>query len=186
MSLNNLLIKFKTKITTIKRYSVNELPDRTKIFLSALWVWIYISFYINKVIGYIFIFVLTYTPDSCIIFHPKLIKKQKNIPEILDAKLGEETITNKLKMLVKSQWDSDIPESGGVNVKNLVSKYPALSTSVIWIAYLLEVDKKIQEMSDEEIGKSIKCMLINISDKSIYRDSSVEIKEELLFGEIPF
>lgn len=174
------------KIKKIKDYSIKDLPDRTKIFLSALWFWVFIAYYFNKLFGCMLGFVLNYTPDSCVVFHPKLLTEKKDTPKILDARLGEEEITNKLKMLVNAKWDSEIPELGGVNVKDLVSNYPALSTSVIWISYLFEMDKKLKNMSDEEIGKSIRCMLINVSDKVIYREPSLETEEDILFGEIPF
>lgn len=178
------LIKYFDRVKKIKNYCITDLPDRTKIFLSALWVWVYIGYYFNKIIVCVLGLVLTYTPDACIIFHPKI--KNENIPKILDARLGSEHITNKLKMLINLKWDSEIPDAGGLNVKDLVSNYPALATTVIWVSYLFEADKHLQQMSDEEIGKSIRCMLINITDKAIYRDSSLETEEEILFGEIPF
>jgi hypothetical protein len=178
------------KIRKIKDYSLTNLPDRTKIFLSALWFWVYITFYLNKLIGCMLGFILTYTPDSCIIDYSKILKEKNNpntnIPEIIDAKLGNESITNKLKMLVQSQWDNEISDLGGINVKDIVSKYPALSTSVIWVSYVFQLEKKLQTMSDEEIGKAVKYMLISITDKAIYKESTLENEEELIFGEIPF
>jgi hypothetical protein len=41
-------------------------------------------------------------------------------------------------------------------------------------------------MSNEDIGKTVKYMLINISDKTIYRDATLDTDEKILFGEIPF
>jgi hypothetical protein len=181
--LNNIFIFFKKKINNAKK---NILTFRTNIFFLSLWCWVYISFYFNKVINYILSFILTYASDSCIIFHPKILTKKNNVPEIIDAKLGEETITNKLKMIIAYQWDSDISESGGINVKNLLSIYPALSTSVIWIAYSFYSDKNLQTINDESIGKYTKFMFLYINDKFIYRKSLLEDGEDLLFGEIPF
>ena len=196
----SIYTKTKNRLSEIKKYSLDKLPDRTKIFLSALWFWVYLTFIFNKFIGCVLGFVLTYTPDSCI--NPSLSsslsfslpssnsnilnKKEDEVPQIINAKLGTETITNKFKMLMKSQWDNEISDLGGINVSDIVSKYPALSSSVIWISYLFKVDKKLQTMSDEEIGKAVKYMLINITDKVIYRESSLEDEEEILFGEIPF
>lgn len=186
--MHNIITKFKR----IKDFSMKDLPDRTKIFLSALWFWAFIMYYFTKIVNCMLGFVITYTPDSCIIYHPKMIynknkshNKNSKKPKILDAKLGEESITNKIKMLVDLNWDDTI-ECGGVNTKKLMDKYPSISTSILWIAYLFEMDEKIENMSDGEIGKSIKHMLINISDKAIYRESSLEEREDILFGEIPF
>ena len=41
-------------------------------------------------------------------------------------------------------------------------------------------------MSNEDIGKTVKYMLINMSDKTIYRESTLDTDEKILFGEIPF
>jgi len=186
MTTSKLFGQVKNKIGNLKKYSISDLPDRTKIFLSAMLFWAYMAFYFNKLIGCMLGFILTHTPDKYIIYNPKLPKKTVKTLEIIEAKLGPDTITNKLKLLVNSHWDDDILDFGGVNVKDLVSNYPALSTSLIWVCYILEMDEKIKSMSDEEIGKSVKHMLINISDKSVYRKSTLEDAEELLFGEIPF
>ena len=184
--------KFTKRLCIIKNFSIKDLPDRTKIFLSALMFWVYVMYYFNKVVGCILGFVLKHTPDSCIIYHPTVVKaitkKEPDVskPDILDARMGAEIITNKLNMLIKTHWDTEINDLGGVNVKDLVSKFPALSTSVIWIAYLFDLDKKLQSMSNEDIGNTVRYMLINLSDKTIYRDSTLDTDEEILFGEIPF
>lgn len=184
--------RFVRRLRIIRDFSIKDLPDRTKIFLSALMFWVYVMYYFNKVVGYCLGMVLMYTPDSCIIYHPNVVKaitkKEPGVikPDILDARMGTEVITNKLNMLINTQWDNEIDIFGGVNTKDLVSKFPALSTSFIWIAYLFELDKKLQIMSNEDIGKTVKYMLINMSDKTIYRESTLDTDEKILFGEIPF
>jgi hypothetical protein len=175
------------RLIRIKNYCFTNLPDRTKIFLSALWFWIYITYYFNSMICYFLKIILMNTPDSCIAFQSKLIKKKENTPEIIEATLGKEIITNKIKLLINLCWDKEISDVGGLNIKDLVSKYSSLSTSVIWISYLFNLEKKMQDMTDEEIGKKVKYMLINITDKIIYRDDgSACDDEEIIFGEIPF
>ena len=43
-----------------------HLPDRTKIFLSSIWIWVYIMFYFTKCINTLLGLMLVYTPDSLI------------------------------------------------------------------------------------------------------------------------
>jgi hypothetical protein len=181
-----MLVTISNKIQNIKKFAIQRLPDKTRIFISALWFWVYVAFYLNKLIGCMLGVVLHYTPDSCIIFHPKLLKENKDTPKIIEARLGTKPITNKLSMLINNKWDKEICENGGLNLKEILCSYPSLSTSVIWIAYLFDLDKKVKELDEEEIGKRIKYMLINISDKAIYRTSNLEESEDMLFGEVPF
>jgi hypothetical protein len=172
-----------------------SLPDRTKIFLSALWFWTYIMFYLTKVTYRILGFILTYTPNSLIIYKPfNIISHEAPIPKIIEARHDTEDITNKLRALVGLIWDSDINNDeddtqeifGGINIKDILNLYPMASTSVIWISYLFEIDKKLHEMNDEELGKGLKYLLINFADKSLYRTSNISDKEKAIFGEIPF
>jgi len=189
-----------------------KLPDRTKIFFSALWFWAYILYYYTKVFNVCIGLCLVHTPDSLIIFNPFNIKNQdqtdnqpiKNKPTIVDARMktkdsSHENITNKLRAVINSKWDVDIGNDncpfddtenkelfGGVNLGDIVSVYPTLSTAVVWVTYLFETDKKLNDMSDGELGKKIKHMLINFGDKSIYRTSSLQKPEKIIFGEIPF
>lgn len=180
-----------------------QLPDRTKIFISSLWMWACLMYYFTKVINVFLCFVITYTPDSLIIFNPFAIKNANNMPIIIDAyiktKDNTEQITNKIKTLINMKWDTDIGNEncplddgifkdlfGGLNVNEIVKVYPKLSTSVIWIAYLFEVDKSFSNLSDEELGKKIKYLLVNFSDKLIYRNSDLKTSEDLMFGDIPF
>lgn len=190
-----------------------QMPDRTKIFLSAIWFWAYIIYYFTKIINLGIGFCLVHTPDSLIIFNPfniKSVNSQKKVetsinkPTILYARMEtdknrHETITNKLRAIINSKWDNDIGNDntpfddtenkelfGGVNVKDIVSIYPTLSTAVVWITYLFETDKKLNSMRDEDLGKKIKHMLINFGDKSIRRTSGLQPKEDIVVGEIPF
>jgi hypothetical protein len=172
-----------SKCNDVKNYGLQNLPDRAKIFLTALWFWVYIAYYCNKLINYTLCVVLTYTPDAYMAYPAKLLNKDK--PKILYASLGNTTITNKLKLLINTNWDTDVPDNGGVNVRDLVSKYPSLAYAVIWVSYIFEIDKKINTMTNEELGKSIKHMYITISGKTINRGEFLD-DEEIIFGEITF
>ena len=96
--------RFVRRLRIIRDFSIKDLPDRTKIFLSALMFCVYVMYYFNKVVGYCLGMVLMYTPDSCIIYHPNVVKaitkKEPGVikPDILDARMGTEVITNKLNM----------------------------------------------------------------------------------------
>jgi hypothetical protein len=111
-----------------------------------------------------------------------------------------ENITNKIRILIDVLWDTDIGNEncpfdknqevkelfGGLNIKELTSVYPIVSTSIIWIAYLFETDKHINKLSDAELGKRIKYILVNVGDGIIYRDSNLNKPEDIIFGDIQF
>ena len=200
-----------------------HLPDRTKIFLSSIWLWAYIMYYFTKCINKLLGLILVYTPDSLIIFNPYLYlsgmnNTNKSIdcnkPIIIDAYLKTnngktnngknnnvktECIINKIRALINAKWDIDIGNDncsfdnseikelfGGLNIREIVKIYPLLSTSIIWIAYLFETDKILHSLSDDELGKKIKFLLINFSDNILYRNSKMENPEEIIVGDIPF
>ena len=181
-----MFLTVSNKINNIKNIVIQKMPDKAIIFVSALWFWVYIVYICNQMFGRLLSYVLHITPDNCIIFHPKLLQENKDAPKVIEARLGTEPITNKINMLISKKWDGDVSDSGGVNIKDLITYYPKLSTTVIWISYLFDLDKKIENLDEEEIGKKIKYMLINISDKAIYREPTLDKSEEILFGEIPF
>jgi hypothetical protein len=220
---NQLTGKVTEKVTTIAVKCKNavvgmRIPDRTKIFLSAMWFWMYVMFYFTKVFNLVLGFCLVHTPDSLIIFNPFNIKYTNfsgkntkenaaetiNKPTVVDARMKtkdelHENITNKLRAVISSNWDTDVGNDncpfddsdnkdlfGGVNVGDIVSVYPTLSTAIVWITYLFETDKKLNALSDEELGKKIKYMLINFGDKSIHRTSDLQKVEKIVSGEIPF
>jgi hypothetical protein len=206
-----------------------SIPDRTRIFISALMFWVYIMYYFSKFFNIVMGFILEYIPDSVIIYKPINSLSRDNLkkhieddsitkdtpkrcfpeqhfseephhdipvkdprPTIVEARNGDEDMTNKLKAIINMKWDSDINNDGektifgGLNISDMIDVFPKLSTAVIWISYLFEVDKKLSDMNDDELGKNIKYMLISFSDKAIYRTPNLEKKEKAMFGEVPF
>ena len=178
-----------------------------------MWLWAYIMFYFTKCINKLLGLILVYTPDSLIIFNPYLYlsgmnNTNKSIdcnkPIIIDAYLKtnngkSECIINKIRALINAKWDIDIGNDncsfddsavkelfGGLNVREIVKIYPLLSTSIIWITYLFETDKILHSLSDDELGKKIKFLLINFSDNILYRNSNLENPEKIIVGDIPF
>jgi hypothetical protein len=189
-----------------------DLPDRTRIFISALWFWTYVMFYFTKCAHVILGLILEYTPDSIFIHKIKIksvaaaaIAPEGMLPDIsaksrpdpkptiIEARHDGDEITNKIKAIINLIWDADINKDsndqkifGGLNASDVISIFPKLSTSTIWISYLFEIDKKLSDMDDKELGQNIKHMLVSLSDKAIYRDSDLDQKEKVIFGEIPF
>lgn len=205
-----IIHNFSKIITRCKNVINNiDLPDRTRIFISAIWFWAYILYYITKLInGAIGIF-LHLTPDSCIIFSNINVINSKdkntiNKPIILDARLKTdknryEIITNKIRSIINNNWDVDIGNDnspfdeteknnlfGGMNIRDIINVYPTLSSSIVWISYIFETEKKINSMTDAELGKKIKHMLINFTDKTISRTTDMKTPEKIIVGEIIF
>jgi hypothetical protein len=201
----------------LSKIPVPKLPDRTVIFLSALYFWTYIMCYMAKFVHVSLSFILRHTPDAFIIHksggtlttslvevidetteqplgvdgnEPKRVsKKMLTRVNIIQAMADCIPITNKIKNVIHSNWDNEIgadsdgKHPGGINVRDILS---FVKSPVVWISYLFEVDKKLSDMSDAEIGKAIKTVLIDFGDKALYRDSEMKKKEPMLFGEIPF
>ena len=187
-----------THSMTILSKIMPKLPDRTVIFLSALYFWAYAMFYFTKIISVSLGFVLRNTPDAFIIHGGAKITndKDKTKPNpdtpkinIIQAFADNIPITNKLKNLIHRKWDKEVGEDangnniGGLNVRDILT---FVKSPMIWVSYLFEFDKKLSDMSDDEIGKAIKTMLIDFGDKALYRESNLAQKEPILFGEIPF
>ena len=182
-----MVLKIMERFKKFKMYDIKniKLPDKTKALLSILWAWSFIMFHFTRIMHKIVGFMITNIPDSCIVY-PSICKSSDGKPEIMGAKMGDETITNKLKMLVDICWDETIGDNGGVNTKKLISKYPSLSSSIVWVVYMLDMGKKIERIDDTELGKSIKLMFIDIGDKSTYKEPNLKEKCDIVFGEIPF
>jgi hypothetical protein len=199
------------------------MPDRARIFMSALWFWTYVMFYVTKCINIMLRLFITYTPDSLIIFkhsnskvsvsnnstlnvlstkksditnkHPTILKahihKTTTDEKMVYRKTINENITNKITAILQMKWDPDISNEndelfGGLNMCDILDIYPIASNAVIWIAYLLELDNKILNTSDEKIGKYVKIMLIDLKNNAIFRTSNLQHEIKTVCGEIPF
>lgn len=200
--MTNIIVK---KLQRIKKFSTESLPDRTRIFLSAIWFWAYILYYFTKIINIFLNCIVTYTPDSFIIFKTKT-NKDKNTPIIVDAKKCKkkhgdeiqkihtnkktiqdlEDVTNKISAIFDWVWDKTIEDNGGVHIKDVISKYSTLSSSYLWISYIFDIDKAIENLDNSEIKQKINHMLIDFSDRVIYRNNDIKNPEDIIFGEVPF
>ena len=151
--------------------------------------------------------VLTYTPDM-FLYNPfddiskalkskkkarkktqkKVLKQGEAKPVIIEARSDHSMLSNKIKALIKLKWDKDIENDntgdiGGLNSKDI---YPMLSTAIVWITYILDTEEAVKKMSDEELGKCIKHLLIDCSDNALYRTLDLKNAEKMMFGQIPF
>lgn len=184
--------KIRTALERVKTQCprvLSSLPDKTKIFISALWYWTFVMFYITKVFNKMLGLVLTYTPDS-FLYNPlrEFLPRKNEKPVVLEARSDSAVITNKIKTLIKLKWDEDIENDdtgtiGGLNSKDI---YPMLSTAVVWISYVLDTENAVSKMNDEELGKCIKHLLIDCSNNALYRTPDLKKAENILFGQIPF
>jgi hypothetical protein len=75
---------------------------------------------------------------------------------------------------------------GGLNIDDILSVYPTASNALIWIAYIFEVDKKIMQMDDKQVGKHVKYMMICMKDRILHTKSDLSEMTALDFGEIFF
>jgi hypothetical protein len=106
---------------------IKYLPDKTKIFLAAFWIWTWILFWISRLTNYILYLLLTWIPNG---LTPKLT--QKTPVYILEAKDGEgNLITNKLNLLLNLKWDKEMCDGrGGIDLDKFADY---LGTSIIWM-----------------------------------------------------
>lgn len=180
-----------------------KLPDKTQLFLAAFWTWTWILLQFNKLCQVILHSILAWAPDSCIPTIPSYLNRT---PIKLIKAFDKEgnAITNKLNLFLNLRWDPEIevnsetnedntPVSGGVDINDF-GRY--VGTTAIWAAYLLDYklspiynefieSTKNKCFSSKDFDKLFKAILIDISNKLVYRLGS-ERSEPLQFGEVAF
>lgn len=166
------------------------LPDKTRLFLAALWVWTYILFWFNRLLQAVLKIILVWLPNQ---LTPTISYKTPPI-RVLEARDGfGRVITNKLKLFINNNWDNSIAERGGVDL-DMFCKY--IGSSVIWVVYMFdyEIDNKYDEyitaiqnkkFTSRDMHGFIKTAIIDISNKIIKKfDNINEYRaEEIIFGE---
>lgn len=176
----------------IKEY----IPDKTKIFLSAFYIWTWIIFQMTQAFNYMLSLIIKSAPDAMIIYNFGRFNKNNNV-SILKASSGNSTeITNKLKLWLNLKWDKNAcDDTGGANLDQF-AQYAGVS--VLWIGYLLNYDKQdeYKQFSDSmdngvvdynKLTNLIKYIAIDFNKKIIYRFLNNETtQEDMLFGEVNF
>jgi len=166
-----------------------KLPDKTKIFLGAPWLWTWILLQFNKLCQTILHGILYWVPNNYIpIFTKCLNKSPVKLIKAMDMRGND--ITNKLNLFLNLRWDDSL---GGVDIKDF-ARY--LGTTFIWVIYLLEYElspiyndfiKSIhsKKFNNKDFNKLFKALVIDLSKKIIYRLEK-NIEEDLVFGETVF
>jgi hypothetical protein len=178
-----------------------DVPDRTKMFLMALYIWTLLVYYFTKLINLILEMIISYVPNNLILYKFNYIgqKKGNNVNVIQARDKFGNFITNKLNLYMNLKWDKELntQSNGGVDLDNF-SKY--IGSSVIWIAYLLECDQcneykdAIESLNKQDFNlykmeNLIKIMILDFSNKLIYKfgkNDDVFQTENIVFGEINF
>jgi hypothetical protein len=187
------------------------IPDRTRIFLAALYIWTWILFKLSLIVNVLLGLFLSCFPNDLI---PNI--KSKTPVKIIEANDDDgNIITNKLKLYMNMYWDKTMcDDKGGVNLDRFASY---LNTTMIWVNYLLDCEKEKEEENNNISGVSSDSdeygyynklynrkkkvyestpkqkhsmpmiAIINIGKKVIRKISNaIETDEDINFGEINF
>ena len=154
------------------------MPDKTKIFLTCLWVWTYMMHYTTRFANFVIFCTFQYMPDSLIL---NRTSNEKTI--IINSRIHKkntlpEDITNKMQFLIKLIWDPDIDNEngdvvGGINVSDVIKLYPKVVDSVLWVAY---------SNAPESL---VKYMLVDFNNKILFRKCDLSDCLKIRCGEVP-
>lgn len=198
-------------LTIFNKCKKSEMPDKTKMFLTALYFWGVILYYISTLFNFMLRIIITHIPDYLTVI-PRPLKWMpfnklgifKNTPVvkpvILDAKIHDSShnimpFTNKLKLLIATLWDEDIGDEllgsdvpdGGLNLKDLSKVMPDIKNMCIIAKYIFE--KNVDKIPDQELREHVKFIFIDFADNLIYRDESRINKtsaDKIDYGDIGF
>ncbi len=166
------------------------LPDKTKIFLAALWLWTWVLLQFNRLCGMILKCILISMPDNYVPV-PRVSVPVKVI-KARDA--SGNIITNKMQLFLNMKWDQDLFDGkGGIDIDQF-AKY--VGTSFIWVAYILEYElgtsynkfislMKVGHINSKIFEELIRGVAIDVKNKLLYKLSNLE-PESILFGEVNF
>lgn len=177
------------------------LPDRAKIFLAAMYIWTWLLFHFTRLCNFLLKLIIIYFPNN--ICYPNF-KYFNNYPiHILQSRdYCSNLITDKLKLYMNKNWDKI------ENNVDLQLFSEQINSSIIWIAYLLECDKKeyFQELDNlikndklniDKLKKLVKILIVDFNEKMIHKfkydeinddkpDEYIETQDPLLFGDVEF
>lgn len=179
---------------------LHHIPDKTRIFLLAFWVWTWILFKLTQYANFILGLIIIHLPKYLM---PNI--KSKTPIKIIKAMDGNgKEITDKLNMFINFKWDKNMFDTNGGVDLDIFFKY--IGSSVIWVAYILDYEinnnmctKFINFVSKVDTDKNdytidhfktyIKIAVIDIGSKIInklQKDKKTIDSEEILFGEVNF
>lgn len=170
-----------------------RIPDRTRMFLGALWVWSWVLLQMTIFANFMLRLVIQWLPNY-LMPHINPTSPVKVI-EAADEKGNR--ITDKLNLFLNLKWDAEMFENkGGADLDKFLEY---LGTSIIWIAYLMEYDKNPSyadvlntikdngRISTDDLAKLARIAVIDTKDKIISKINKDEHSDEdILFGEVNF
>lgn len=182
--------------TTLKKYTlalVDYIPYKLQILLTALYIWTWIFFKINKLTGFILGSIITYMPTYFLLdIKPKLPIR---ILKASDDKSND--ITKRLNLFMKYKWDvTSCDDQGCVDLDSFADY---IGTSIIYIMYVFDYDldlsklDKFLELAEDSndinntsvFKKYINIAIIDFSKKIIHKIKEGKLEsEDILFGEI--
>ena len=190
-------------LTVVNKCKQIKTPDKAKIFITALYCWGVLIYYLSSIFNFGLRLVLVYLPDSMVVnpleYLPISNKTPK--PKILTASIGDGSMpttpfTNKLKMLIAHKWDENIGDAplgsdtvlGGLNLKAVAQVYPDIKQVFLVAKYLFETN--MDKIPDKELRNQVKFIFVDFAKKVIYRDENTHgpdaKSEKVKFGDVPF
>lgn len=188
--------------TVVNKWKKSEIPDKAKLFMTALYCWGVLIYYLSSIFNTVLRMALVYLPDSVVVdpfeYLPFVMKSDQPKPKILSAIISNgqyatKSFTNKLTMLINHKWDENIGEAqlgaddllGGLNVSEIAKVYPNIAQALLIATYLFE--KNVDKIPDEELREHVKFIFIDFAKKVIYRtEDDNDDSEKIVFGDIAF
>lgn len=170
-----------------------KIPDRTRIFLGALWIWSWILLQLTIFANFILRLIIQWLPNYLM---PN-IAPNSPVKVIDAADANGNNIKDKLNLFLNLKWDEEMFENkGGVDLDKFLEY---LGTSIIWIAYLMEYDKEpsyadvLNIIKDkghptyDELSELVRIAIVDTKDKLIDKfGKQIKQNEEIVFGEVNF
>jgi len=161
-----------------------KLPYRTQIFLAGIQFTSQIVFYWIKLIQYFLGLIIKFIPNNWVNdFGPKKFDKKRKNVQILNVRdQNGNDITKKFNLFVNWLWDDDVcEETGGLNIKKIISLF---QTPVMYIIYLLELDKKINTNHIDDLLECLNVLKIDFTDNQVkYNNNDAK---DIMFNQMSF
>lgn len=195
-------------IKTLQKYSLSlldNMPYKVHILLTALYIWTWIFFQLNKLTGFILESIIKYAPDY-LLPNYTLSGTNPKIPiKVIRAfSANHQDITKRLKFFMNLKWDPDMCDyKGGVDLDTF-SQY--IESGIIYIAYVFDYQINLNTLdkfldlietaeenggdydSDDELAsfkQYVNIAIINIGKKIVTKLKNGKLEnEDILFGEL--
>ncbi len=170
-----------------------QIPDRTKIFLGALWIWSWVLLQLTIFANFVLRLIIQWLPNYLM----PSIKPTSPVKVIEASDENGNNVKDKLNLFLNLKWDPEMFDNrGGADLDKFLEY---LGTSIIWVAYLMEYDKEpsyadvlniIKEhgrISHDELNELVRIAIIDAKNKIIDKfGRHIRQNEDILFGEVNF